>query len=432
MSEKIKNIHIKNIARLAEVDFDAPENGVIIVGGKNKAGKTTLIKSIWAGLGGKVPEIKDGKNKAEINLELDNYNVSLYLTNKSNKIKVEEKGNPSMVIKSPKTMLKDVLGKRCFDVTEFLSATPKNQLEILLKIVKIPGDKKEVEALGEGLIDLSKTENETHIFVNEAYEQILAEQRVNNRKEKALEIEIETGRKEYDLDIEEADLESLYNLKEKALQQESNKKALTEATTKISETKKQIKEYEEILAQKKLEVLQAEKQKKELASIIEELEPYELNEIENEITIAKENNAKFAIVKDIKQKTKELTEHTQNAAKLKSILTKIKQYKEDAMEETEFPIENLDIRASQIYYNDHPLAAASGAEQMLVATSIAASEMPKDGLQALFILDPPQLDSESWKFLEEYAVKKNIQIWIAKVEETQEKAHIYLIEGVQQ
>ena len=60
------------------------------------------------------------------------------------------------------------------------------------------------------------------------------------------------------------------------------------------------------------------------------------------------------------------------------------------------------------------------------------SEVPEDGIQALFILDPPQLDSETWEKLEEFAEARKIQIWIAKVEENKEKAHIFLVEGVQQ
>ena len=89
----------------------------------------------------------------------------------------------------------------------------------------------------------------------------------------------------------------------------------------------------------------------------------------------------------------------------------------------------MDINAGRVFYQGHELSKASGAEQMLVATAIAAAEVPKDGLQALFILDPPQMDSDTWAKLDAFAASKKLQIWIAKVTEEKEKSHIFLSEG---
>ena len=446
MSEKIKNITIKNVARIAEVNFQPPENGLIIIGGKNKAGKTTMMKSIFAGLGGKVPELKEGKIKGKVELELDNYNVTLYLNQKTNKIKLEEKTNLGVSLQSPKTMLKILLGKRCLDVPEFLTATPKHQVETLLKIVDIPGSKAEIEKITENTVDIQHCIEDVTVFVNEAYNQKLAEQRINNRKMKSLEVEVAEGRENFDLDIEEINIETLYKEKELAQVKPSLEKELEIYQKRsiniqeiVDKKGERIEELEKMIIENKGEIeeiikeaIVLDKKKILLEEKIKALESCSIEKIDKQIEEAKENNQQLILVQDIKNKTDELEDCTKTAGKIKDILNKIKEYKDEAMENTVFPVPGLDIRSGQIYYNNHPLKDSSGAEQMLVATAIASSEIPKDGLQALFILDPPQLDNSSWVFLEEYATKRNIQIWIAKVEEKKEKAHIYLVEGVQQ
>lgn len=439
MTEKINAMHIKNIARVSEVVFDPPKKGLITIGGQNAAGKTSLLKSIYAGLGGKVPELKEGKNRGSIELELDNYIVSLYISQKGNKIKVEAKDKPGVSISSPKTFLKDIFGKRCFDVPEFLYATEKNQVEALLKILDIPGKKEDLEQIGQGKINLEGVDDKVHIFVNEAYNQIKAQKSILTQKKRSLSKEIEDKRESYDLDITEINIEELYKLKEKATKKEQIKKDISGCNEKksvaeenINEYENQIRHYQKLIEAKKEEILRFDESIKSFADELEELSPYEVLEIEEEINRAKKNNEEFHLVKEVKRQTDELTGITQEIAGLKEIQQDINEYKIDIMNRTKFPIEELDIKAGQIYYKGHPLKVASGAQQMLVATSIAATEIPKEGLQALFILDPPQLDDSSWTFLEEFAEKKNIQIWIAKVTNNKENSHIYLVEGVQQ
>jgi len=440
MSEKINKLYIKNVARIADVHFQqAPESGVIVVGGKNAAGKTSVLRSIFAAMGGKVPDIKEGQIKGEIEVQLDNYIITLILGQKSNRIKMEAKDKPGILISSPKTFLKDLLGKRAFDVPEFLTAQPKQQIEALLRIVTIPGSKEDIEEITKGKVDLSNSGNFITEYMNDAYEQILAEQRVLNRKEKSLEVEIKDSRENFDMNTKEIDLEPLYNLKETALKKEKIKAELGNSTNKVimmAAQQKQIREeIEKLHNQIKAindEIKQEETKRDSLADQYEIVKNNNIDEINAKIEDAKENNQAFALAQNTKQKIDELSFLASEGAELKDILTKIKEYKNEAMSKTNFPIPNMDIRGGKIFYNNFELRASSGAEQMLVATAIAASEIPKDGLQALFILDPPQLDSETWEKLEAFAEKRKIQIWVAKVEETQEKAHIFLVEGVQQ
>jgi len=440
MPEKINYLNIQNVARIGNVEFTAPKEGLIIVGGKNEAGKTTLIEAIYGAMGGKVPALKKGKTSGKVTLELKNYNITLFL-GKKNKIKVEAKDTKGS-LSQPKTLLQKIFGKRALDVTSFLSAQPKDQINTLLKVLDIPATKEDVIKICNNRVNIEHVDDYPVEYINEAYQQILAEQRIITRSEKVLIETIETNTEE----VEQVNLEPFYLLKEKYLEKDMLKKELSQQkekglnlVSKQNTAKKRIVELQEMIDEQNFilenfdkDIIEARKKYTDMESIIKELAIYNIEEIESGITNGIEDNKIYETQKENRDKIKKLEEVTLEGNKIKEILCDIRQYKLDVIAKTKFPVDKLTLKDGEIYYQGFPLKKASGAKQMIVATAIAASEIPKDGLQALFILDPPQLDNSSWAFLEEYATERNIQIWIAKVEEKKEKAHIYLVEGVQQ
>ena len=68
---KITKIHIINFLKLKDVEFNPSKTSVIV--GRNKMGKTSILKAIRAAFDGKIDEssIRIGENKAEIVIDLD-------------------------------------------------------------------------------------------------------------------------------------------------------------------------------------------------------------------------------------------------------------------------------------------------------------------------------------------------------------------------
>lgn len=389
MSQYIRKLHIKNIARITEVQVEPSEQGLISVCGTNAAGKTSLLRSIYAGFGGKVPELRNGEKQGEVKIETDDLQITLYVSEAKDKLVVESRDEPGKQVRSPKKLLKSIFGKRAFDVFAFLNATSKAQIDILLGVVNIPADFDHIVTLCDNRIELSKTDTVIE-WINNAYKQITEERRVVNRECKRLQGVIDTYK---DIeDIESIDIEPLLRLKEEALNREKLKQELLTQ-------EKEIERLEQLLSAAKAKA-------KDIKDTLDTLEPYELSEIEEQIKTAKYSNALAVKCKDKKIAIENLQEKSKESALLTDILKSILDYKVELMAQTDFPVSGLDIRSGQIFYNDHPLVSASGAEQLIVATAIAAAEIPKDGLQALFIFDPPQLDIESWKLLESFAEKE--------------------------
>ena len=71
---KIIKLEASNVMRLNAVEI-TPKGDVVILGGKNGAGKSSVLESILLALGGRKSKIKEplkkGKDKGKVVLELD-------------------------------------------------------------------------------------------------------------------------------------------------------------------------------------------------------------------------------------------------------------------------------------------------------------------------------------------------------------------------
>jgi hypothetical protein len=140
---KIIRLQAENFKRLKAVTI-TPEGQIVQISGKNGQGKSSVLDSIWAALGGaeaipKLP-IRKGAEEAVIKLDLGEYLVT-------RKFKAREDGdfNTSLVIetpdgmrpKSPQTLLNELVGRFSLDPFQFVNMTPKGQFDALK--VLVPG-----------------------------------------------------------------------------------------------------------------------------------------------------------------------------------------------------------------------------------------------------------------------------------------------------
>jgi len=409
---KIKKMAVRNIARIVEIDIEPQDSGLVEICGKNGAGKTSLLRSIFAAFGGEVPELRDGASRGSVRVETENLLLSLTVTPKGSRLVVEDVATPGQPLRSPKTLLKSIFGKRAFDVFAFLTARPKEQIDILLNVVEIPVDLQYLLLLCERRVEINAGASVIEC-INSAYEQIGNERRICNREVKRLQGLIETY---HDIvDVEAVDIDELLQLKEKAINRLKIEQQLQAELREIERLTRLLEE--------------ANGRATTLRDTLAELAPYPLTEIEEQIAKARQTNELALKCREKRQAIDDLQNKNRESAKLTDIMQKISSYKVDLMVHTRFPIDGMDIKSGQIYYNGIPLSSACGAEQLLVATAIAAAEIPADGLQALFIFDPPQLDSASMALLENFAQERGIQLWIAKVQEEASGAKIFLQEG---
>lgn len=132
---KITKLTIKNFLKLKDIEMNPSKTNIII--GKNKQGKTSILKAIQAVFDGKVDQsfIREGENKAEIIVELDDLNVKRTLTEKGNYLDISNK--EGFKVPAPQKFLDGLLGTFSFNPIQFFELKPTERKKYLLNAIKI-------------------------------------------------------------------------------------------------------------------------------------------------------------------------------------------------------------------------------------------------------------------------------------------------------
>ncbi len=133
-------VKVDNFKRIGHVDLSTADKAMILVGGKNGAGKSSLLDAISAALMGEkaCPEepIQRGKDSGSVVVKLEGYTVSRTWTRKADgsvgsTLKIV---GPDGGVGSPQTWLSGKMGDLTCDPLAFMSAKPEAQADRLRKL----------------------------------------------------------------------------------------------------------------------------------------------------------------------------------------------------------------------------------------------------------------------------------------------------------
>lgn len=132
---KITKITISNFLKLKDVAIDPEKVNVIV--GKNKQGKSSILKAIQAAFTGKVDEksIHDAETKAEITVDLDEYKIERSITRKGNYLTVSNKDG--WQVPAPQKFLDGLIGQFSFNPIEFFNLKSADKKKYLLSAIDI-------------------------------------------------------------------------------------------------------------------------------------------------------------------------------------------------------------------------------------------------------------------------------------------------------
>ena len=385
----ILRLQAENVKRLRAVDI-TPKGKVITIGGRNGQGKSSVLDSIAAALGGPkatkdlARPIRTGEDHASATIEIEGYTIERTWTPNGTYLKVTTSNGAKF--SSPQSVLDGFLGAFTFDPLVFARLSPKEQVSIL---VEVTGQKDVLDALEADRQAAYDRRTETNRLVKQAQAAVERMAGVN-----------------------EADAAITIPSPAEVMQ------ALTEATTqnrrRDSEAHK-VKELDDKLERLRIEegrlndqlTLIKHAQKKGLedrAALVAALEAMpvvdtaplmaKINEagaLGERVTQAK---AKVALLKEVSVLAAEADGLTQ------SILN-IEQEKRAIIEGAKLPIDGLSFDGEQVLYNGVPFQQASSAEQTRVAVALAMRLNPK--LRVIHIRDGSLLDKDSMETIREMA-----------------------------
>ena len=441
---KIVKLHSENIKRLKAVEVNPGDNSLVIVGGVNDAGKSSVLDSIFYALGGgaAIPEepIRRGESQAKIEVDLGSYVV----TRKFWRDRITDTGSDqtevwgptksSLVIRSkdnavyssPQAMLDKILTNLSFDPLEFARMKPQLQLAGLKELVQLDTS------------DIDKSRAEAFEKRTEKKREHTSALAVLNRmpSDESFGFEVKPATAITD-ELQKAD--HLRQVAEAARQRyETAVTRRTELQNGLDIARKKVTELQKALHQAEQNVelvysmLQAHNNT--MPALDQEFEATRLavpdvnainNKLQETINFNRRVEENLAH-RDQVAKCVELGEHVENLNKL---IADLDARREKRLAETKFPIEGLSFGEAGVLFNGLPFEQASTSQRIKVSAAIGLALNPE--LKILLVRDGNALDDHSLQQLGELAEAAGAQVWLEYVTAHDEGVTVMIEDGTQ-
>lgn len=378
---KIIKLSSTNYKRLKAVEIQPdPDGNLVIVAGQNGQGKSSVLDSITAALGGvnakTTPKpIRDGEDKAEIVLETEDLTVTRKFTASGSTLKVTSPDGATF--NKGQARLDDLLGKLSLDPLAFTQLSDKDQLATLLGLVDLPFDLAEVDGKRKTLYDQRAEVGRD----GKAIGDVTVDDSLPPEEQAAsgLIAQIRDA-EDHNRDINAA--KSTRDLLEGRIQElerelQTARESLRSATNKAAEELADVSALEESLAG-----------------------------IEETNASIRANNAA------IQQSTQKanLREKYNN---LSGQIDELDKRKADGLAAAKFPVPALGFDEGGVTYQGVPFKQASSAEQLRVSLAMAIALNP--ALRVIRIADGSLLDASNLALIESMAKEHDFQVWVEVV-----------------
>jgi len=406
---KIINLKAENFKKIVAIDI-TPKGNVVIISGKNGAGKTSAIDSIWSTLqwkaGKKINKspIRTGEKFADVEITFEDFIVNRkWLEGGNTYLKVTNR--EGMIYSSPQELLDKFIGVISFDVSIFVTMNPKEQRDLFLKIAEVDID---------------------------YYDNKIAEV-TERRLLKGREVKMLSGEREEvkeDLPKEPINVKKLSDKYDEAI---SDNQKMGETLKQVVKNQEMIENSNEEIEDLLKEIKGLKQDQKELSganlSMNKWLEGKELINtelIKAEIIAAHEVNSQIEASKrnfiaDMKQQ-KARKEYEKDTEELKTI----EDDKSKALANSKMKIKGLSIDDLGVLYNGIPFTQISSSEQIRICMEIGIALNPE--FKCIFLRNYTLLDDDSKKIVDELAEKYDYQVICEQVDSTGEVG-FYIEEG---
>lgn len=412
---KIIQLKAENVKRLTAVDI-TPEGNLVVVGGRNGQGKTSVLDSIAWAIGGKdlvqSDPVRHGADKATIEVTLDDIVVTRTIKpNGASTLAVRAADGAKYP--SPQTMLDKLFGSLSFDPLAFTRMHPKVQLDTLRGLVGL--DFTGMDRKRAGLYDERTAINREVKRIEGAIASKPVKPDAPKEPVSVADLSAELERAH---EHNRANTEKRNALEEIKIEGELLSKRLKETDEEIRQLEDRLKEMRDFRDQTTADIADKRKKFKAQQAIVNGLVDINLAPIREQIANAesinaavRQNQERLALV-DEKAKT------AKKADELTATIEAIDADKAAQLAAAKFPVDGLAFDESGITFNGVPFDQASSAEQLRVSVAMGLALNPD--LKVLLIRDGSLLDDESLALIADMAKDADAQLWLERVGEGDE------------
>lgn len=373
---KINRLEIENVKRIHAVMIEPSQNGLTIIGGKNRQGKSSVLDAIAWALGGNKHKPSEAQNAdstipPRLKIIMDNGLV------------VERKGkNSDLKITDPsgrkggQQLLDEFVEELAINLPKFMEASGKEKADTLLQIIGI----------GDQLAALELRYKET-------YDERRMVGRVADQKEKfAKEQPYYPDAPDKPVSASEL-IRQQQEILARNGQRQQWKRDYDSILKEIIILTQKVNEYERVAKEGRQQLQELEEKARAAQKSPKELEMESTEELERSIESIEVINRKVRANLDKTKAEEDAKEYRDKYTQLSGILEAIEKKKASLLESADLPLPDLSVKDGELVYRGQKWDNMSSAEQMIVSTSIVRKLNPKCGFVLLDKLEAMDLDT---------------------------------------
>jgi len=375
-SIKINKLEIENVKRIKAVKIEPTANGLTIVGGNNKQGKTSVLDSIAWALGG------DRYKPSQAQREGSVIPPTLHIV-MNNGLVVERKGKNSALKvtdsngdKGGQQLLNEFVEQLAIDLPKFMEATGTEKAKTLLQIIGV-GDqlealeKKEQELYNQRLTigqiaDQKKKFADEQTYYPDAPKDLVSATELIKQQQEILAINGENQRKREQADRLKRD---------------------------VGIISQQVADLRSQLEMKEQELLETQESLNIAMMSAQDLQDQSTAELEASITNIEEINRKVRANLDKDKAEEDALEYKNQYATLTGKIDSTRKAKIELLQSAELPLPGLSVTDGELVYEGQKWDNMSGADRLKISTAIVRKLNPKCGFVLLDKLEQMDMNT---------------------------------------
>lgn len=419
---RVIRLLVENYKRLKAADVTPPRHAVVVAG-KNAAGKTSLLDSIAAALGGKkqmaTQPLRAGTESGQIVCILGEDNQQQLLVKRvfdaEGKTALEITSAEGYKAPSPQAILDSLCSSIAFDPLAFTRMSPREQLETLRELVGL--DFSEMDSHRKAIYD-KRTE------INKEQKRLLAQAQGMTFPADTPLLPVDVAK-----------------LMEEQRRRMAVNKANESERARVKELEHQVKRLAEEHERIEAEIIALTKRREDVwarcqdaeanrsaqESKVAKLTDANVEEIQQQIVDVQSINANVQKRLQQQELLGGAEEKKNEAEALTDKLEAIDAEKEKQLASVKWPIEGLTFGEEGPMYKGVPFDQASGAEQLAVSFAMSAALNPR--LKVAIVRDASLLDEDQMAAVCDLAAKYDTQVWLEVVDTEAGPAGILIEDG---
>lgn len=373
---KINRLEIENVKRIHAVMIEPTKEGLTIIGGKNRQGKSSVLDAIAWALGG-------NKYKPSQAVNADSTIPPRLKVIMDNGLVVERKGkNSDLKVTDPEgqkggqQLLDEFVEELAINLPKFMEATGKEKANTLLQIIGV----------GPQLAELDQREKE--LYQERTYVGRTADQKEKFAKEQPYYP---------DAPEEPVSASELINQQQAILYRNEQRKQWRrehdEILDRITKTKEEIEAYKEKIRAREEFLKELDERRRAAEKTPAEMKMESTEELERSLESIETINRKVRANLDKAKAEEDAKEYRNKYQSLTNDIEDVRRQRTALLDNADLPLPGLSVKDGELIYKGQMWDNMSGAEQMIVSTSIVRKLNPKCGFVLLDKLEAMDLDT---------------------------------------